>query len=176
MTVVLQGPLSYAGSMAIEITESREHVSDFLTKNQVGVLATADSAGKPHAAAIYFTFDRQLDIYFITKKDTQKSRNLQDNKQAAIAVYDADSQTTVQAEGMVAEVTDAKQIEWIFNDIWHIASRTSPNSPPPLTQLSAGSYVVYRLVTPSLRMAMFTHQDSPGYDKIFEVINAQPSF
>lgn len=161
--------------MTIDITESHEHLSSFLSKNQVGVLATVDATGKPHAATIYFTFDRQFDIYFITKRDTQKSRNLQSNKQAALAVYDAASQATVQAEGAVVEVTDAKQLEWIFNDIWRIASKTSANSAPPQSQMTAGGYIAYRMVTPSLRMATFIRQDPADYDKIFEVINTQPS-
>ncbi len=161
--------------MAIDITESHEHLSSFLSKNPVGVLATVDATGRPHAATIYFTFDRQFDMYFITKKDTQKSRNLQHSNRAAIAVYDADSQATVQAEGMVAEITDTKQIEWVFNDIWHIASRTSANSAPPQSQLLAGGYVVYKLAAPSLRIATFIRENPADYDRIFEVINTQPS-
>ena len=161
--------------MAIDITESHEHLSSFLSKNPVGVLATADATGKPHAATIYLTFDRQFDIYFITKKDTQKSRNLQSNNRAAIAVFDADSQATVQAEGTVVEVTDARQLEWIFNDIWHIALKTGSTSAPPQSQLMAGNYIAYKLATPSLRMATFIRQDPADYDKIFEVINTQPS-
>jgi general stress protein 26 len=163
--------------MAEETTESesRKHLAEFLDKNQVGVLASTSRAGKPHAATIYFTHDQQLNIYFVTKKNTQKSRNLQENHQAAIAIYDASAQMTVQAEGLVMEVTDAKQTEWIFNDIWHIASRTSPNSAPPPSRLSAGAYVVYRLAAPSLRMATFVRQDPLDYDTIFEVINTQPS-
>jgi general stress protein 26 len=161
--------------MALETTESHEHLSDFLDKNQVGVLATVDSTGKPHAAAVYFTYDRQFNIYFITKKDTQKHRNLQDNHEAAIAIYDESAQATVQTEGSVTEVTDAKQAEWVFSDIWRIALKTSPNSAPPMTQLDAGAYVVYRLVTPTLRKATFVRPDPADYGKIFEVINVQPS-
>lgn len=161
--------------MTVDITTSREHLADFLGKNQVGVLATTDSSGKPHAATIYITFDRQFNIYFVTKKDTQKSRNLQDNRQAAIAIYDASSQTTVQAEGLVVEVTETEQVEWVFNDIWRIASKTSTSNAPPPSQLAAGKYVVYRLATPSLRMATFVREDPADYDKIFETVNTQPS-
>lgn len=161
--------------MAIDITESRARLSSFLNKNQVGVLATVDAAGKPHAATIYFTFDRQFDIYFVTKKDTQKSRNLQQNNSAAIAAFDADTQATVQAEGTVVEVTDPRQLEWVFNDIWRIAAKTSSKSAPPQSQMTAGGYIAYKMATPSLRMATFVRQDPADYDKIFEVINTRPS-
>jgi len=173
--VVIQEQLLYARDMTVDITASREHLADFLSKNRVGLLATADSSGRPHAATIYITHDRQFDLYFITKKDTQKSRNLQSNNRAAIAIYDADSQSTVQAEGTVVEVTDPKQLEWIFNDIWRIALQVSPSSAPPQSQLSAGGYVAYRLIAPALRIATFMRQDPAAYDKIFEVVNTQPS-
>ena len=161
--------------MAIDITGSRERLSNFLNKNQVGVLATSDTTGKPHAATVYFTFNKQFDVYFITKRETQKRRNLQTNNLAAIAIYDANQQATVQAEGTVIEVTDAKQMEWIYNDIWHIASKTNPNSAPPPSQLTAGGYIVYKMAAPSLRMATFVHQDPADSDKIFEIVSTQPS-
>jgi nitroimidazol reductase NimA-like FMN-containing flavoprotein (pyridoxamine 5'-phosphate oxidase superfamily) len=160
--------------MAIEINQSREHLSDFLSKHGVGVLATSTKEGKPYAATVYLTYDQQFNIYFVTKKDTQKSRNLQTNNQAAIAVYDAASQTTVQAEGAVVEVTDPEQVTWVTNDIWRIAMNISPTSPPPQTRLTAGGYIAYKLITPSLRMATFKQQDPADYDKIFEVVSTRP--
>lgn len=161
--------------MGIEINESREHLSDFLSKHGVGVLATSTKEGKPYAATVYLTYDQQFNLYFVTKKDTQKSRNLQTNNQAAIAIYDAATQTTIQAEGAVVEVTDPEQITWVMNDIWRIALSTSPTSAPPQTRLAAGGYIVYKLITPSLRMAKFVQQNPEDYDKIFEVVSTRPS-
>lgn len=161
--------------MSVNITESREHLSNFLSNNCVGVLATSTKEGKPYAATVYLTFDQQFNIYFLTKKDTQKSRNLQANNQAAIAIFDAATQTTVQAEGAVVEVTNPEQVTWVTNDIWRIALKANPASPPPQTRLAAGVYVVYKLITPSLRMATFIQQDPADYDKIFEVVSTRPS-
>lgn len=161
--------------MSIDITESREHLAAFLSKNEVGVLATASKDGTPHAATIYITHDRQFNIYFITKKDTQKSRNLQENPRAAIAIYEPVNQTTVQVEGSVVEVTEPQIVEWVFNDIWRIALNSSFGHVPPTTRLAAGGYVVYRLAGPYLRMATFIPQDPSDYEKVFEIIPTQPS-
>jgi len=160
--------------MTVDTTQSRQRIADFLATKGVGVLATSDGAGKPHAATIYITIDRDLSIYFITKQDTQKCRNLQANPWAAIAVYDAVSQTTVQAEGSVVVVTDAQQLEWIFNDIWKQAAQISPGATPPVAQLMAGSYVVFRLSTPSLRMASFNRPNGSESNDIFETVHTQP--
>jgi len=160
--------------MTIAISESRQHLVDFLENNRTGVLATASNLGKPHAATVYITFDQELNIYFVTRKETRKSRNLHDNNQVAIALYNAASQTTLQAEGTAIEVTDPGKMQWIFNDIWRTATLTSPNSPPPQAQLTgAGDYVVYKLSAPSLRLATYTQQGSGSPDQIFSVVPTQ---
>ena len=160
-------------NMVVDVSKSRERISEFLNKHNVAVLATADSNNKPHAAAVYITFDRQLNIYFVTKKGTQKSRNLKANAQAAIALYDQAAQTTVQVEGLVVEVTEPDQQEWVFNDIWNIAFKISRTG-PPTTRMTAGGYIVYKLLTPSLRIARFNVSLPNDDEDIFEVVPAQP--
>lgn len=159
--------------MAINISASRENLLDFLKQNTVGVLATASNLGKPHAATVYVTFDQELNIYFVTRKETRKSRNLHDNTQAALAIYNAASQTTLQAEGTAIEVTNPQKAQWIFNDIWRIATQTASGNPPPQTQLlGAGDYAAYQLSAPSLRLATYA-QSNAGPEHIFSVIPTQ---
>ena len=158
--------------MPVDIGNSREHISRFLTKHHIGVLATADASGKPHAATVYLTFDQQFDIYFVTKQETQKSRNLKDNPRAAIAIYDQAAQTTVQVEGTVSEVTDPAKQEWVFNEIWDIAFKASRTG-PPTTRIDAGRYVAYKLLAPSLRIARFVVSLPSKDESIFEVVRTQ---
>jgi general stress protein 26 len=161
--------------VSITISDSRQYIADFLSEHHTAVLATVDQAGQPHAATIYVTCDRDLTLYFVTKRETQKSRNLQKNVKAAIALHDAATLTTLQAEGTVSEVLDPQQQEWVFNDIWRIAFRAGQNGPPP-SQILAGGYVVYRFVTPTLRLARFNtnNPDSAG-ESVFEVTHTQPT-
>lgn len=156
--------------MSIDISESREHIKNFLYNHGVGVLATADKAGRPHAATIYITHDDQLNFYFVTKKETQKYRNLETTHQAAIAIYDPASQATVQAEGKVEEVTSAEQTERVFYEIWNIALKTSDSGVLPVSKLKAGGYVVYRLSAPSVRLASFNNPDPSDYENMFEIV------
>jgi general stress protein 26 len=160
--------------MTIDMNESRERLLEFLKNNNVGVLATASNTGIPHAATIYITFDQDLNIYFVTRKGTRKSQNLQGNAQAALAIYNAASQTTLQAEGTVIEVTESSKIQWVFNDIWRIAAQTSSsNQPPPSQLVGSGEYVAYKLAAPSIRLAVFRQQDSDRADQIFNIIPTQ---
>lgn len=167
--------LPYPRAMTVDISQSKNTLRQFLDKNNIGVLATASLEAVPYAATIYVTYDQDLNLYFVTKRDTRKSRNLQKNNQAAIAIYDAKEQATLQAEGAAMEVTSAEKMQWVFNDIWRIATQTSPTSAPPQTQLHAGDYIVYQLMTPSLRLASFVHKDPSDYDNIFQTIPTQPS-
>ncbi len=160
--------------MTIGISESRERLLEFLRSNNVGVLATVSSAGMPHAATVYITFDQDLNIYFVTRNGTRKSQNIHANGQAALAIYNAATQTTLQAEGTAIEVSDPSKTQWVFNDIWRIATQTSPDNPPPQTQLTgAGEYKAYKLSAPSLRLATFKGQGSTNPEQIFKVVPTQ---
>jgi general stress protein 26 len=160
--------------MTVGISESREQLLEFLKNNNVGVLATASNAGMPHAATVYITFDQALNIYFVTRKGTRKSQNIHANSQAALAIYNAATQTTLQAEGTAIEVSESSKTQWVFSDIWRIATQTSPDSPPPQTQLiGAGAYTAYKLSAPSLRLATFKGQGSTNPEQIFNVVTTQ---
>lgn len=161
--------------MSITISSSRQHIADFLSEHHDAVLATVDATGQPHAATVYLTYDRELTLYFVTKKETQKSRNIQKNAKAAIAIHDVTTLTTLQAEGTVSEVLDSQQQEWVFNDIWRLAFREGQNGPPP-SQIMAGGYVVYRFMAPTLRLARFNtaNPDTAG-ESIFEVTHTTPT-
>lgn len=157
--------------MPIIITEEQRHILDFLREHSVAVLSTADETGKPHGATIYFTFDdANTNFFFITKQDTTKNRNLQQNPKAALTVHEAQSQTTVQIEGNVTEEKEPTKIESVFQSVLGSAIKTSTGDALPTAKLQAGAYVAYRLIPTSIRMASFTRPDPADYDKIFEVL------
>ena len=71
---------------------------DFLKKNQVGVIATCNK-GRPHAVPIYYHFNTDDEcIYFITKEEAQKVKNLKANKSAFFTVYTKSPQVVFRAE------------------------------------------------------------------------------
>lgn len=107
--------LDYALNMPIKMSESKELIRDFLGKSSVGVLATCDKSGQPHAAAVYIINDEELNVYFITKEGTQKSQDIRDNPKVALAVYDEASQTTLQTVGSVSNVEDTAEANKVFS-------------------------------------------------------------
>lgn len=155
--------------MTVNLSENYPKMKSFLETHSAGVLATASREGIPHAATVYLVIGANVEIYFITRQETTKHRNLSENPNAAIAVFDEASQTTVQAMGMVEEVTDPTLQEYIFSQVVAITRNASGEHQPPLTKLDAGKNVVYQLKPKTLRMAEFIKAEYPPVDEIFEV-------
>lgn len=157
--------------MAITLTEDHPRIRDFLNNHGVGILATASLNGLPHAATIYFIIDENFNIFFITKEQTTKHKNLHANPHAALAVHDARSQTTVQVTGEASPVNDFKQVQYIFDRVLEITHKTSGNNhKPPVAKLNAGKYIAYCIKPKTMRMAEFVKAEYPPVDQLFEVV------
>lgn len=154
--------------MPVNISESREHILNFLKDNSVAVLATTDKNCQPHSAAIYYHVDENINLYFITKRDTTKSNNIHSTGKAAITVFEAKSQTTVQAIGKVSEENDINITQKVFNEVLRKSMSASEAGVPPISKLQAGPYVVYCFTPDSLKMASFIRPDGGSQEKIFE--------
>lgn len=135
--------------MPIKISEEKPEIADFLNRNHVAVLSTADDDGQPHAATIYYFVDADMNIYFMTKEATRKYKNLKANPRAALAIYEASSQATVQIEGTASEITDSDHMNEIFKHVLAISNQTSQTAIPPVSRLDAGEYKCFR-VTPKV--------------------------
>lgn len=157
--------------MPVKISEKQAHIMDFLQKNRIGVLATVDPNGEPHAATIYFTVDSNMNIAFITKTETKKHDNIQHNDHVVLIVFEANTQTTVQVKGMASVVTDPVKEQEIFAEILKVSMDTSESGIPPISKLRAGEYVVYTIKSKEIRMAVYIRPDPGDYETLFETIN-----
>jgi general stress protein 26 len=139
-------------------TGSNPHISDFLKRNHIAVLATAErQSGAPHAATVYYAIDQGLNIYFLTKDRTTKSRNLDTNPQAALAVYEADTQRTAQITGSINRVEDKEIIDKAKPLMAHFSKQTAGTEETPISKLEAGEYVLYRLTPQSIRLGEYKY-------------------
>lgn len=153
------------------MSDSSSKAVDFLTKNHVGVLATASPSAEPHATAIYFVTDSDLNFFFITKQNTEKSKNLEQNPQASLAVYDAKTQTTLQVKGKVVADDDPQHFMNVFTQILKISMDFSEGATPPATKLKGTEYKLYRLEPTSIRIAEYNKPESGDPDDLFEVVS-----
>jgi general stress protein 26 len=149
--------------------ESAEYIHAFLAQKYSGVLATADGAGTPHAAAIYYMLNDDFSLMFATKHETQKFKNMEENKQVAFVVYDEQEQTTVQITGRVEVMDDEEKLQLILNNMFQSSAERSKAELPPAEKIWAGNYVALKLVPLVVKMAVYARPDSEG-DDIFETL------
>lgn len=167
--VVLPNLVGYAGDM--ETSKQKHKIAEFLMKNNIGVLATVNQNGQPHAATIYFVVDPSVNIYFITKQHTTKVENLLKNSKAALAVYEPQTQSTVQIAGEVHLVEDVSRSEDIFRKVLEITRKTSDSNIPPVSKIYGGEYQCYCLSPTSMRIAEYINLEHGKPDSIFEEIS-----
>lgn len=155
------------------MTVGRRRLWKFLREHKVGVLATVDADGDPHAATLYYTTDKPFTLWFVTKTGTKKHDNVSHNDRAMFVVYDAVSQTSVQITGLVAKVKDASRSRQVFADILAISAETSNSKVPPISKLLAGDYITYELEPKQIRMASFadTKAKAHSYKEMFQTFD-----
>lgn len=128
--------------------QERSKIVDFLDSHPVGVIATVNSDGNPHASTIYFSVDNDLNVSFTTKRDTNKHKNISQHDTVMLAAYDSESQSTVQLTGRATEVHEPEQAQQIYRGTLRAADHTGEDNVPPIAKIPAGPYVAY-IIRPS---------------------------
>ena len=165
-----QAIFAYSDVMALAPSSQNPAIADFLSRNHVAVLATAyEKTAVPHAAAIYYTVTSKLDLFFVTKKDTTKSRNLRSNPIAALVIYESSSQTTAQVNGTVQAIDDPEKLKDALAIMAKFSQETAGTPVTPISRLDAGDYVLYELTPQNIRLAGYKYNLK---DKIFDVADS----
>lgn len=149
--------------------ETVERAYRFLESHPAGVISTVQPDGMPHAVVVYFTINKEFEMFFVTKVETRKYRNIRSNPNAVIVSFDNFSQTTVQVTGVVSEEKDDKLRRALLSTLDRLTEAGTYSRTPPITKLEAGEYIVLKLKPEMIRMAIFMRPESGGYD-IFETI------
>lgn len=161
--------------MEINNYNSKEKVYELLKKHEIAILSTVSSDNTPSAAAIYFISDKDLNLYFITKSDTEKSQNIElNNNQAAITIIDPKMLIEVQTKGTVHEIDDPQYLIKLAEE--NAKERAGFHWPPPLSKLeSEGFHVVYKFTPSWLRVADFSEEgggsSKPGTNLFHQIIS-----
>ena len=133
-------------------------ITDFLKRNKVAVLATANKDdARPHAAAVFYDTDSHSNIFFLTKENTTKSKNLQDNPLAAMVIFEARGLKTAQIIGAVTRIDDEAMVQKAQRIMSRFSAEISGNSETPISKLDAGLYVLYMLTPQSIRLGDYKY-------------------
>jgi uncharacterized pyridoxamine 5'-phosphate oxidase family protein len=80
----------------------------FIKKNTVAVVATTSSEGNPNAAMVNYVIDSIGNLYFITRKNSQKYKNLKKNPSVAVVIGSENTLECIQIEGKSMDINDEK--------------------------------------------------------------------
>lgn len=156
--------------MPVKINDEQRDILEFAKHNPVGVLATASKHSVPHAAAVFYVLDEDMNVYFITKEETKKFRNLRENHHVSLAAYKESSQTTLQIIGEAQHVKDVDMFIDVFENIIDICAKNTKSDRLPVSKLFAGDYYLYQIKPSTMRLAEYLRPDQGNLMGLFELI------
>jgi uncharacterized protein YhbP (UPF0306 family) len=148
------------------LTNISPDVIEFLKANHVAVLATASpQSAEPHAAAVFYATDSHVNLYFLTKEQTTKSKNLNSNPQAAVVIYEPSTLRTAQITGHASQVKNDEMMQKALGLMSKFSKQVSGTGTTPISKLDAGDYILYQLEPQSIRLGDYKYgNDSTIFD------------
>lgn len=124
-------------------------VRDFFSKHSLGTLATVNNENQPECAAVYVKFDENLNGYFVSKVHTRKFQNISKNPNVTIFFLDEERVKCGEFSGTAEVIEGTAEAAHALSEIQSVLSQQRNEYwIPPIAQLDAGSYVLFKL-TPS---------------------------
>jgi len=114
--------------------------------NTLGVISTVNASGGPEAASVYYLCDDKGTIFFITRKNSRKYKNIEHNPKVAFVITNEHPSKTIQYEGIASEVSDTEETIEFFNAL--ITKATGSDPMPPVIQMEGGE-MAFMKITPT---------------------------
>lgn len=154
-----------------ENEQARAEIMTYIDVNPVATLGTLNDDGAPRGSIVYIcTDDHRSTVYFLTKSETQKHKNLIANNHVSLTIANPGENSTLQASGVAREISDAMVIDTAMNKL----TRLHVNAVdwlPPIAKIRAGPYVLIEVTLQYARLAQFQGM-SIGDERIFTQIES----
>lgn len=131
-----------------------DKITEFLRSHDTAVIASVDSDGQPYTSTIYYVLSGD-EIYFITKNQTEKYKNLKMNHRSALTVYDSHSPVALNAIGTVAEVPTTSKKDEIMQAVFKL-SYDKLHDYAPIIKLHKGSFSVFKFIPHKAKLTDFS--------------------
>lgn len=132
----------------------RETAFEFLRQNKLGVLATITREGKPHADAIYYVVDDNLEVSFLTEVGTSKYKNIQHLSDVFFVVTDVGKKITAHIIGKALLVTDKDSLTIMMSKVAKMLnSGGSFDTVLPILKRDDGNLVVVKIKPEEIRLS-----------------------
>lgn len=124
-----------------------------LQKSRLGVVSTVNEENKPESALVYFAFDGDLNIYFVTKDVSRKFINITKNHNVSFVSATENPPQTLQLEGIASIHSDTEDQKHLFQELVGLASMKHFSS--PLSQQPMGGLQFIKITPTWMRFANF---------------------
>lgn len=146
-----------------------EKIVSYIDSNPLATLGTIDDAGWPHGAVVYIFADRdQQKVYFLTKNETKKFKNLAAHDRVSLTIANQAQNSTLQATGRASITRDPGVLDMVVKKMARVNSISS-EWVPPVSRLDAGQYAVVQVELEHTRLAEF-NAGPPGEEHMFTEI------
>lgn len=150
-------------------SENRASILTYVDMNPIATVGTINENGTPHGSIVYVcTDDHHSVVYFLTKAETRKYKNLIANNHVSLTIANPSENSTLQASGTAEEIQDAQVIDAAMNKL----TRLHVNAVdwlPPISKLRAGPYMLVAITLEYARLAEFQGMNI-GDERIFTQI------
>lgn len=90
-----------------------------ITENIYCTIATASLDSKPWISPVFYAFDEELNIYWVSDKNALHSKNLRENPQGAIVIFNSQAPEGegdgVYIEAKLIELTDDAEVKYAID-------------------------------------------------------------
>lgn len=118
----------------------------FMQAHDVAVLSTVNQTGNVYGAAVYYTTSEKGDkLYVLARSETAKVRNILENQQVALTVFEENPARTLQLRGTAELETDEMMKNYISTQMINPRQYSGSTQLPPVASLTDGDYVVIRI-------------------------------
>lgn len=134
---------------------TKKDILDFLALKKLMILATYGE--HPWIASVYFSFDNELNFYFISNPATIHGRHLEKNREVAAAIVDSDQKPSdvkkgLQIYGHVEKVSEANKVRYALRHWKDFLNIKRPDI--SLENMKKGLYKgrIYKLVPKEIKL------------------------
>lgn len=114
-------PVSFLTALASRLVyscgmgEAVEKAKQLVKNNEIMIIATADGTGKPWISPVFFNFDDAYNLYWVSYKEAEHSKNIRTRPEVAITIVGSSSNDSfiddaVYIDAEARELSDKKDI------------------------------------------------------------------
>lgn len=151
----------------------KEQAHRYIAKNRAAALATVSDKGVPHSAIVYCIVNEDLSLYFSTRVESRKYRNIMSQSQISMAFFNEKELTSIQLTGE-AERVNRLDIEQSVLRKLILFRYKEPNWPvPPIKIFERGAtneLAIIKVIPNEMVFANFTTTKTGRYKPFFKKV------